>query len=273
MYVGVDIGGTKTLVGAFTNDGELREHNRFPTPSDYPNFLSELAQCVDKMSTKEFRTGCVAIPGRVDRKEGVGIAFGNLPWKRVPIQSDLEHIFGCPMLVENDANLAGLSEAICIRHQYTRILYVTVSTGIGTGIIADGKIDPDFADSEGGHIILEHDGKLQRWEDFASGRAIVTHFGKRAEDITDAKTWKIIARNLAIGLIDLIAVVQPQAIVMGGGVDSYFERLEKYLESELQRYETPLTPIPPILKAKRPEQAVVYGCYELARMAYGKHHS
>lgn len=273
MYVGVDIGGTKTLVGAFTNDGELREQYRFPTPPDYAAFLAEVAQVVDKISTKEFDAGCVALPGRVDRNEGIGIAFGNLPWKHVPIQADLERIFHCPILVENDANLAGLSEAICLKDQYSRVLYVTVSTGIGTGIIANGKIDPDFADSEGGHITLEHDGKLQQWEGFASGRAIVTRFGKRAQDITDIAAWKTIARNLAVGLIDLIAVVQPQVIVMGGGVDSYFERFKKYLENDLQHYETPLTPIPPVLKAQRPEEAVIYGCYELARMTYGKHHT
>jgi predicted NBD/HSP70 family sugar kinase len=272
MYVGVDIGGTKTFVGALDDNGVLQEQHRFPTPKSYEDFIGQMEKIVAEMSTKNFHAGCVAVPGKVDREHGIGLTLGNLPWKNVPIQADLEQTFACPILVENDANLAGLSEAMLLKGQYRKVLYVTVSTGIGTGIITDGVIDPDFADSEGGHIMLEHNGRMQTWESFASGHAIVQRYGKRAEDITDEDTWKRISHDLAVGLIDLVAVVQPEVIVMGGGVDSYFERFQPFLQAELQKYQTPLTPIPPIVKAARPEEAVIYGCYDLARMRYGKHH-
>ncbi|HET7637931.1 MAG TPA: hypothetical protein VFK47_04245, partial [Ktedonobacteraceae bacterium] len=70
-------------------------------------------------------------------------------------------------------------------------------------------------------------------------------------------------------LIDLIAVIQPEIIIFGGGVDVYFERFEKHLLAELKKYETPLTPIPILRKAARPNEAVVYGCYDLAKSLHG----
>jgi predicted NBD/HSP70 family sugar kinase len=125
---------------------------------------------------------------------------------------------------------------------------------------------------EVGHILLEHDGKLQRWEDFASGSAIVKHFGKRASDIDadDTQTWYIIARNIAIGLIDLIATLTPEVIVLGGGVGSHFDKYAERLQEQLKIYENPMLSIPPVVQAKRAEEAVVYGCYHLARKKYGK---
>jgi predicted NBD/HSP70 family sugar kinase len=271
MYAGIDIGGTKTLVAALDNQGVIKEKFRFPTPKIYPVFLRELSATVANFSTKHFTAAGVAAPGRIDREHGVALAFGNLPWREVPLQRDVERILHCPVVIENDANLAGLSEAMLLR-QYPCVLYVTISTGIGTGVITDRVIDPEFADSEGGEIILEHKGKLKRWEEFASGRAIVQRFGKRASEITDEKTWKIIAHDVAIGLFDLITFIQPDAVVLGGGVMSYFERFSDLLVGELGRFATPLTPIPPILKAQRPEEAVVYGCYDLAKSVYGKVH-
>lgn len=269
MYLGIDIGGTKTLVARLDNTGVIKESYRFPTSHKYPEFLRDLAATVAKLSTKEFKAACVAAPGSIDYEHGIGIAFGNLPWQNVPLQRDIKKMLGCPVLIENDANLAGLSEAMLLK-QYRSVLYVTISTGIGTGVITDQKIDPHFAESEGGHIMLEHKGKLMRWQDFASGKAIVRRFGKRASEINDAKTWKIITKDISLGLFDLIAVTQPDAIVLGGGVSTYFDKFDDYLLADLKKFETPLTPIPPIYRAQRPEEAVVYGCYDLAKSVYGR---
>jgi predicted NBD/HSP70 family sugar kinase len=269
MYLGIDIGGTKTLVACLNNEGVVKEMFKFPTPKVYPEFLKELSITVAKLSTNKFIACGVAVPGRVDREHGVALAFGNLPWTNVPIKRDVERMFDCPAVVENDANLAGLSEAMLLK-EYNCVLYVTISTGIGTSIIINQKIDPELADSEGGGIRLEHNGKIETWEEFASGRAIVNRFGKRASEITDQNTWKIIAKNIAIGLFDLVTFIQPDVVVLGGGVMTHLDSFDELLLKELKQYETPLTPIPPIRKAQRPEEAVVYGCYDLARNVYGK---
>ncbi len=268
MYLGIDIGGTKTLVARLDSHGVIKESQKFPTPRRYPDLLKEIAVTIANLSTKEFVAAGVAAPGFVDRDRGTVHAFGNLAWHDVPIKRDLRKMLGCPVVVENDANLAGLSEAMLIK-QYDCVLYVTISTGIGTGVIANQQINPDFADSEGGQIMLEHKGKLERWEDFASGQAIVQRFGKRASEITDAKTWHIIAQDIALGLYDLIAFIQPDAVVLGGGVLTYFDRFSDQLNTALKQFEMPITPIPPILQAQRPNEAVVYGCYDLAKSVYG----
>lgn len=265
MYIAIDIGGTKTLVALFDRSGTMQEHIRFLTPPDYRLFIRQLAQTVAQLSTKDVSMACVAFPGRVNRPRGIGVACGNLPWRNVPIRDDVARMLHCQVTVENDANLAGLSEAIIVRDKYDRVLYITVSTGIGTGFIIDQEIDPDFADTEGGHIVLEHHGRRKQWEKFASGSAIVRRFGKRAQDIQDEKTWRIIARDLSIGIIDLIAILQPDVIVLGGGVSNYYNRFAAYLKEDLAKYDTPLTPVPPIRHAKHEDEAVVFGCYYLAK--------
>ncbi len=269
MYLGIDIGGTKTLVATLDSNGVIQEKFKFPTPDKYSIFLTNLAKVVANLSTKEFLATGVGVPGKIDRDSGVAIAFGNLSWRNLPIQHDISKITHSPVVIENDANLAGLSEAMLVKDRFDKVLYVTVSTGIGTGIITHGSIDPEFADSEGGLMMIEHDGKLQQWEDFASGKAIVQQYGKQAHDIHDSRTWKIISKNIADGLLDLIPVIQPEIIIIGGGVGSYYSRFSRFLKAELNRYKNPLMPIPTIIEAGRPEDAVVYGCFDLAKARYG----
>lgn len=268
MYLGIDVGGTKTLVAVLNNHGVIKESLKFPTNKNYAAWRHHLAETVEQLATKEFIACGVAIPGRIDRKKGIGLDMGNLPWHDVPVKSDLQKLLDCPVVVDNDANLAGLSEAMLVK-QYSRVLYVTISTGIGTGFIVDQAIDPAFADSEGGQMLLEYRDHLEPWEDFASGRAIVARYGKRASDITDQATWKHITHDVALGLINLIAIVQPEVIVLGGSVGTYYSRYKKYLHDALKEYATPLVPIPRIKQASRPEEAVVYGCYDLAKSLYG----
>jgi len=270
MYLGIDVGGTKTLVASLTNEGVITEILKFPTPKSYPAFVDQLRDTIYSLKEKHFRAAGIAVPGKVDRVHGIGEDFGNLPWHDVPIQSDLERIVNVPVVLENDANAAALSEAMLLKKEFSVVLYVTIGTGIGTGIIVDQKIDEAFEDSEGGHMMLEYQGELVKWENFASGHAIFDRFGKKAAEIEDAKTWKIISHDIARGLIDLIALVQPDGIILGGGIATHLPKYEKYLLAELKKFETPLTPIPAIRKAQRPEEAVVYGCFDLAKERYGK---
>ena len=134
------------------------------------------------------------------------------------------------------------------------------------GLIVNRTNDSNMADSETGDMMLQHGDKLMKWESFASGKAIVEQFGKQAYEIHSVQIWRIIAANIAVGLIDLIAVMQPEVIVLGGGVGSY-SRYGRYLKASLKRYENAMMPIPPIREAARPERAVVYGCYDSAGRA------
>ncbi len=270
MFLAIDIGGTKTLLGLFTKSGELKEKFRFETPQNYDTFLAVLRRHVEPLLNQDIDAVCVGAPGVIDRARGVGHRFGNLPWKDVTLRKDIELIVGAPVVIENDANLAGLSEARNLKDDFKKVLFVTISTGIGTGIIVNDVIYPPLADSEGGRIMLEFNGKPAQWESFASGKAIERRFGKQGRDIHDVKTWKIICYDIARGLIDLIAVIQPDVIVIGGGIGTHFDRFGDLLKAELNKYDTPMAPIPPIRGAKRAEEAVLYGCFEMLKDNYGK---
>ena len=274
MYAGVDVGGTKTLVALLDEDGKVLEECRFATPREYDAFLSEVAKAFTGFQADDLLAAVAGVPATVlDRERGVGVSFGNLPWRNVWIEKDLEQIFGCPVVVENDAKLAGLSEALLLKKQYTKVLYVTISTGIGYALIIDGQIDTSIGDGGGRTMLVEHKGKMMVWESFASGKAIYEKYGKPAHDIQDDRIWHTIARHIAKGLIELIAVTEPEVIVFGGSVGTYFDRYKPYLMTALQHYELPLFAIPPLAGAQHPEEAVIYGCYQLAKQRSRVHGS
>lgn len=264
MILAIDIGGTKTLLGLFDERGKLVKTKRFETPTEYQDFVSLLRESVTGFTTKPIKQCVAAVPGKLDRMRGIAEVFGNLPWRDVPIASDIAKITGAVTHIENDARLAGLGEAVLLP-QYHKVLYITVSTGIGSSLVVDGKLDPNHLDAEVGHMMLEHRGKIQTWESFASGKAIYNHFGKKASELDKPSEWYIVARNIAIGLINVIATTTPEAVVIGGGVGTHLPKFQDRLEEELLLYKSDIVNIPTILPAKNPEEAVLYGAYELSK--------
>ena len=272
MYLAVDIGGTKTLLALFSGNGRLIESVRFETPAEYSDFLKKLEKTYKNFEHNGSKIeACVAgAPGRIDRERGVVLAFGNLAWENVPLTRDLKKITGVNTTIENDANLAGLSEALLIRHGYRKVLYVTISTGIGSVVVIDGKIDANYADMEVGHMVFEHEGKIQKWQEFASGHALYEKYGKKASEIKDSSDWYEISRNIALGLTNCLASLTPEVVVIGGGVGAHFEKYAEQLHEALMLYSSNLISVPPLRQALRAEEAVIYGCYEFARQVEKK---
>lgn len=269
MYLCIDVGGTKTIAALLDDNGVITEKQKFPTPKKYSEFLAQLSDTLNTFSTKEYQAVGIGVPvTSFDRELGIARSFSNLPWQNVPIQSDIEHLTKCPVAIENDAKLAGLSESML--RDPSHLLYVTVSTGIGYSLIINREIDPNIGDSGGKLLLFEHNGNTVPWESFASGKAIVETFGKQAKDINDEQTWNLISRNIGQGLIELIAVTEPDIIVIGGSVGVYFSKYGKQLNEYLKSLETPLLPIPPVEGALRPEDAVIYGCYDYAKWSFTK---
>ena len=269
MILAIDIGGTKTLIAPCDDQGKPIEEIKFPTPQKYTDFKKEFAANVATITT-DYNLVVAAAPGKIDRQKGIAIAFGNLPWKNVPLKQDLEKLTGKKVLLENDANLAALAATHSIQPLPHKSLYVTISTGIGTGFVVDGVLDPEFLDSEGGHMLIAYNGKLTDWEHIASGKAIVAKYGKRAADIDDPKLWNDIAKDFAIGIIDLAAVFDPDIVLIGGGVGTHFHKYEKFLKQHVKELLPPLVDMPKIVAAPNPEEAVIYGCVILAKQ-YREH--
>lgn len=271
MYLGIDVGGTKTLLAVFDENRRILKQHRFPTPQKYQDFLVKLQEALQEFKNYQIKACCCAIPGKVDRKKGLAIHLGNLTWQKVPIKNDLELMLGhIQVYVENDANLAGLYEASLYHNQYNKVLYLTIGTGIGIGIIINSKIDPEFADSEVGNTVIEHDGKLRRWEDFSSGRALKSRYGKLASEIDDPKIWSEYVDSLIVGFDAALAAFQPEIVIVGGGVGAHFNKFGHLLVKRLKELDNKMVPIPPIVQAKRPEEAVIYGCYAFIRQQLGK---
>jgi predicted NBD/HSP70 family sugar kinase len=267
MYLGVDVGGSKTLYALFTEDGQISSQHKIHTNQDYSLFLKDFQNVIStQFRDHQISHCCIAIPGSIDRANGIGLSFGNLKWKNVPIKNDISKILGnAPVFVEHDAALGGLSEAIDLKDSYRKVLYVTLGTGVGSAIVIDGKLNPDFSGNEAGQMVIEHDGQIRIWEDFASGRQLYEDHGKMASQIYENEIWQDFASKIALGLSPSLAILQPEVVVIGGGVGTYLERYDEPLRYELTKFENDLVKVPPIVKAKRPEEAVIYGCYDYIR--------
>lgn len=269
MYLCIDVGGTKTLIANVDDQGIIIDQIKFPTPQKFIEFIPDLKEALQKLTDYDYLAIGIGVPAtKLNRQVGAIVESAHLPlWRHSPLKEVLESNFHLPVAIENDAKLAALSESMLRKH-FSRLLYVTVSTGIGYGLVVDNKIDQNIGDGGGSLIILEHHGKYLPWEDFAAGSAIVKIYDQRAEEITDPKIWEQIAKNLALGLIELIAVTEPDVIVLGGSVGAFLDNYKQPLIEYMSKYQTPLNKIPPIETAKRPNEAVVYGAYDLAKSLY-----
>lgn len=270
MYVAVDIGGTKTLVAVFDAHGKILEEQKFPTPKDYSLFKAELAKTATTLHHHAFQHGAIGIRGNIDRERGLSLYDDILPWGEASVRDDCEAVFGCKFILENDSKAAGFGEAKQAGNHFRKVLYVTISTGIGSAFIVDGHIDPDTENSEIGKTLYEYKGKLMQWEDFASGKAIVAKYGQRASEIDDYETWQEISHNLAIGLINACAVYTPDLIILGGGVGTHFDKYQQTLNEAIHKMKPEELTVPEIRRAAHPEEAVIYGCYHLAKNAHAK---
>lgn len=265
MLVAVDTGGTKTLITSFAKNGKPGESFRYPTPKNENEYIAMLSEHIhEHFGDKIIDAIVIGVPGIV-RNNSIYWGGSSLNWNNFDIASKLKVAFSCPVWVENDANLAGLAEVRVLRKTPASCLYVTISTGIGTGIILDGNISPGLAASEGGHSLVEYDGRVITWESFASGKSIYRTYGKYARDITSRTVWNQIADKISRGFLALIPVIQPNVIVIGGSIGTYFDKYEVTLKKILKEQLPPHIELPEIRQAAHPEEAVVYGCYYYAK--------
>lgn len=263
MIITVDTGGTKTLISSFDNNGLPGERFRFPTPTDSEEYIQILIETLRKnYDGSQVDAISIAVPGVV--RDNILSWCGNLPWENFAIASMLAPHYSCPIWLQNDADLAGLAEANALNKLPSLCLYVTISTGIGSGILINGRLTPELSGSEAGSMMIEYDGRVRPWESFASGKAIHAAYGKYAYEINDKKTWNRIADRFARGFSALIPPLQPDVIVIGGSIGSHFDRykqpLNLLLEESLPRH----IMRPKIVQASHPQEAVIYGCYYYA---------
>ena len=270
MFVAIDIGGTKTLIAVYSESGEIIERTKYPTEADFKIFINKLISEVEKITADhEVHSICIAAPGLVDSITNKVVRFGNLEWKDVDLVTPLHEAFSVPIAIDNDANLGAVGEAnLGAGQNADTVLYVTISTGIGTGVTYKGFIDRAMRKSEGGQMHFRHDGHLMLWEHFASGKAFVDRFHAFGKEVTDEKIWKEYAEDISLGMGSLMAVIQPDVIVIGGSMGEHIEKYHDFLVGALQTSRSPMVCMPKIIEAKYPNEAVINGCYVMAKHIY-----
>lgn len=267
MYLAIDIGGTKTQLAIFDQSGKKISDKKFPTNENYETFLKNLEKNVAEISTNEILYCVCGVPGLLDREKGIAESLGNLPWKNKTISADVSKVInGLPVIIENDARLAGLAESAELVGIHEHVLYLTISTGIGGALTRNGEISVDLLDTEVGSMPLSYEGRTQAWEKFASGKSIVSRYGKQASEIEDTVVWQEIGQRIGYGVAVCCSVMQPDAIVFGGGVGQFADKftasvteyLDKNLNSMIRRPKA-------LLQAKYGSESVVQGCYILLK--------
>jgi len=273
MYAALDIGGTKLLAAVAGPDLRPGAALRRPTPEERP--LDALVDMLDQVRADQPLEGiAMAVPGPFDRDRGALLDPPNMPWawRQLTLVEPLRARFGCPVVLENDANCAALAEALHGAAAGMRtVVYFTVSTGIGTGIVVDGRLLAGRHDTEGGHQVLWpqwlggppcHCGGWGCLEALASGGAIARRFGVPAEHLTDPAAWEDVGRWLALGVVNAVALHDPDAVVLGGGVcaawHKFWPSLSVTVDAALR-----LQPRPPILQASLGEDRNLWGALSL----------
>jgi glucokinase len=244
----VDIGGTKLLAAVAGADGRVGPTVRQPTPHS-GDMAATLAEMLEGVSAgRPLEAIAAAVPGPFDRRTGELLNPPALSgdWHRLNLAAPLRERFGCPVMLENDANCAALAEAILGAGRGARLLvYYTVSTGIGSGMVRDGELVITRDDTEGGHQVLWperiggppcHCGGAGCLEAIASGRAIARRFGRPAEAIDDQEVWDEVGEWLGLAVVNAVALLDCDRVVFGGGVaDARWPRLQPAIAATVSR--------------------------------------
>ncbi len=255
--VGIDVGGTKINALRVARDGEILDRKSDPTPAeDEAATLATMIDIARAMVTDDVLAIGVGAAGLVDAADGVLRFAPNLAWRELSIATRMRDALGLPCQVDNDANVAAYGEyRFGAGRGFRDLLLVAVGTGIGGGIVSDGRVfrgANGFA-AEIGHVIVEPDGppcgcgNLGCWEQVAAGRAI-DRMGQEAarerggsllltmaEGHPERVTGRVVTeaalrgdeaalgvlaevgRRLGTGIAGLVNILDPQIVVVGGG--------------------------------------------------------
>jgi len=207
IWLAADVGGTKISAAAFDGEKLICRHQEATRPERgaeavVQTLIDVLRSAADECG-QEIKGIGIACPGPLSPSQGVVIKAPMLQWENVPLAKLISDAFGLPALLENDANAAAYGEyRLGAGKGSDSMAYITVSTGVGCGLVLDGKVVEGAHEGAGeiGHLVIEKNGnpcpcgRRGCLETYASGTAI----GKAANQIrpgTDARMAAELARN------------------------------------------------------------------------------
>ena len=279
IYVGVDVGGTNIKIGLVDIKGTILADNfiRTDKSKDYKGILDDIVADIKLLCNEagvdyhDIGGIGVGVPGVVDSRTGTVSYSANLGWRDVPLVHGLEVASGIHAEAANDANCAAWGEykfRSC--RSMDNVILITLGTGVGSGIIIDGRLFDGVASAggEAGHMIIVKDGKQCNcglkgcWECYASASALISQTEEAMKKYPDSilrdvaekegkisgrtafiaaekgdKAGKEVVENyidyIATGLINLGNIFHPNAIIIGGGVSNEGAALIEPLEEKV----------------------------------------
>lgn len=303
MYIGIDVGGTNLKAGLVDEAGNIVKVERVPLDFQGPERFAEiLAELSKRVIQEKVRWVGVGLPGAVD---GGDVLFTtNIPMENVPLERLFRKHLDLPLLLGNDADCAAVGEFFGGAGKRTRdFAVVTLGTGVGAGIIVDGKLRGGLASSEAGHMVIIQDGEPCNcgrrgcWERYASATGLIQQTKRAMEAHPESLLHEIAAESgvegrtafqaaeagdeaalevcrnyvnyLAGGLTSLINILRPEAVAIGGGVAAAPERLlleplrEAVAKESFSRHGGRITKV---LRAERGNDAGIIGAAMLGRV-------
>ena len=306
QHIAADIGGTHIRVALYESESITPlAHQRMRSEAQEPGVYDRLADAIGSVWPKDgaVRAIGLASPGPLDPHEGVILATPNIPeWVNFPLAAKLSERFGVPVHIDNDANLACLGEwKFGAGQGHEHVLYLTISTGIGGGVISHGRLLQGYHGlaTELGHVTVDPDGPLcscgypGHIEALASGPAIARYVNEQilagaettlqaGPELTSRQVAEAAQRDdplacaafvragqyLGLAVANFLHTFDPSIVIFGGGVTQVGDLLFKPFEESLKqrvfhpRYLEKLV----ITKAGLGDDAGLLGALALARI-------
>ncbi len=269
FVVGIDVGGTNVKLGLVNSSGRIISRTYFPTKS-YIRSRNKLIDAIAQAVLRLLRAARVpqssvlgiglGLPGLIDPQRGFVNFLPNIPgWKNVPLKKMLEKKLRLPVFIDNDAKIVALAEwKFGSGRGFDHLVCLTLGTGVGSGLILDGRLyrGADNTAGELGHLPLNEKGAacncggVACLERTIGNRYLVQRsrkiFGKGLEpqavgklakrgDARALRFWKETAEHLGNALAGVVNLLNPQCIVVGGGVANNFRFMRKTLIEVLRR--------------------------------------
>jgi fructokinase len=227
-YGGIEAGGTKWVCGIGTGPDDLHALETFPTTTPAETLARAAAFFDQNGGVSAIGVGSF---GPIDLRAGRITTTPKPGWAETDVVSVLHGALGVPVAFDTDVNAAALGEGRWgAAMGLDTFCYFTVGTGIGGGVIAGGRLVHGLIHPEVGHMLIPHDRARDPFggscpfhgdcfEGLAAGSAIERRWGKPGEELGGrSEVWELEAEYLALGVVNVICIVSPQRVILGGGV-------------------------------------------------------
>lgn len=232
--IGIDIGGTKTLVALVNRAGNILKQIEFRTlpENGADDTIEKINEAVRSLIGDIPQDGLlkgigIVSAGVIDSQRKTIVYAANLGWSNKDVGSELEKNFNVPVILGNDANLAAVAEYVWGTNKSVKdLIYITVSTGIGAGIVSGGQLVQGVTDSAGefGHIMIDLNGakcgcgNIGCLENYCSGTAIARIANERLPAKDSAWTSKDVLEAASAGNNDALDIAKAAGFYLGNGI-------------------------------------------------------